>query len=48
PWYRVINSKGEISLKGDSLDRQKKHLVEEGIEVSDAGKIKLRIYKWQP
>ncbi|NAZ46229.1 hypothetical protein GL178_08230 [Vibrio toranzoniae] len=48
PWFRVINSKGEISLKGDSFARQKKHLVEEGIEVSDAGKVKLRIYKWQP
>jgi len=44
----VINSKGEISLKGNSFERQKKHLVEEGIEVSDAGKVKLRIYKWQP
>ncbi|MDN3698007.1 MULTISPECIES: MGMT family protein [Vibrio] len=48
PWFRVINSKGEISLKGEAFERQKSQLQAEGIEVSSIGKIKLRLYKWQP
>ncbi|NAW59928.1 MULTISPECIES: DNA base-flipping protein [unclassified Vibrio] len=48
PWFRVINSKGEISLKGRDLERQKAHLEADGIEVSPTGKVKLRNYKWQP
>ncbi|KAB0304184.1 MGMT family protein [Vibrio fortis] len=48
PWFRVINSKGEISLKGEDFERQKRHLEAEGVEVSETGKIKLRKYKWQP
>ena len=48
PWFRVINSKGEISLKGEDFERQKRHLEVEGVEVSETGKVKLRKYKWQP
>ncbi|WP_047048046.1 MGMT family protein [Vibrio mexicanus] len=48
PWFRVINSQGAISLKGDSFERQKAALIQDGIEVSEAGKIKLRLYRWQP
>lgn len=48
PWHRVINSKGEISLKGEDLQRQKLRLVEEGITFSAAGKVKLRQFRWQP
>ncbi len=48
PWHRVINSKGEISLKGEAFERQRERLEEENIEVSDLGKIKLRHYRWQP
>ena len=48
PWHRVINSKGEISLKGEDLQRQKSRLVEEGIVFSAAGKVKLRQFRWQP
>ncbi|PMH45037.1 hypothetical protein BCU68_11395 [Vibrio sp. 10N.286.49.B3] len=48
PWFRVINSKGEISLQGCSFERQKRQLESEGIKISDSGKIKLRQYKWQP
>lgn len=43
PWYRVINSKGEISLKGEGALVQALKLVEEGVEVKD-GKIDLTIY----
>ncbi|MEZ9789915.1 hypothetical protein BCT94_13415 [Vibrio breoganii] len=48
PWHRVINSKGEISLKGEDLQRQKSRLVEEGIVFSPTGKVKLRQFRWQP
>ncbi|PMM05742.1 hypothetical protein BCT61_15550 [Vibrio breoganii] len=48
PWHRVINSKGEISLKGEDLQRQKSRLVEEGIVFSATGKVKLRQFRWQP
>lgn len=47
PWHRVINSKGEISLKGESYDKQAYKLRTEGIEITEAGKIRLRDYRWQ-
>ncbi|BBM64203.1 methylated DNA-protein cysteine methyltransferase [Vibrio sp. B1REV9] len=48
PWFRVINSQGKISLKGEELQRQKRKLEAEGVEVSEIGKVSLRKYKWQP
>ncbi|GAB2657600.1 DNA base-flipping protein [Vibrio panuliri] len=48
PWHRVVNSQGQISLKGNDLERQKKRLHAEGVECSEQGKINLRKYKWQP
>ncbi|EEX41192.1 DNA base-flipping protein [Vibrio furnissii] len=48
PWFRVINSKGEISLIGPDWDRQRERLVAEGIAVSAEGRISLKKYKWQP
>lgn len=48
PWHRVINSKGQISLKGSDLARQKAKLLAEGIKVNEAGKISLKKYLWQP
>ncbi|MBA5761791.1 MGMT family protein [Vibrio sp. 404] len=48
PWYRVLNSQGKISLKGDDLQRQRKKLTQEGVECSELGKVNLKKYKWQP
>ena len=48
PWHRVLNSQGQISLKGADLERQRGKLRQEGIEVSESGKISLKKYKWQP
>lgn len=48
PWFRVINSKGEISLIGPDWERQRERLVAEGIAVSAEGRISLKKYKWQP
>ncbi len=47
PWFRVINSKGKISLSGPDWERQRERLVAEGISVSSSGKISLKEYKWQ-
>jgi methylated-DNA-protein-cysteine methyltransferase-like protein len=48
PWYRVVNSKGAISLKDDDLLRQRTLLVSEGIEVNTMGKLNLTLYRWRP
>ncbi|WP_428774056.1 MGMT family protein [Vibrio sp.] len=48
PWFRVINSRGEISLRGSSFERQKQQLEAEGIEVTDTGKVNLKRFRWQP
>jgi methylated-DNA-protein-cysteine methyltransferase-like protein len=46
PWYRVINSKGEISLKGEEYLLQMSMLSDDGVEIVD-GKIDLNIYLYQ-
>ncbi len=46
PWYRVVNAKGEISLRGDNLTRQREKLLAEGISVSETGKLSLRLFRW--
>lgn len=48
PWHRVVNSQGQISLKGADLQRQRKRLLDEDIECNVNGRINLRKYKWQP
>ncbi|WP_159738348.1 DNA base-flipping protein [Vibrio atypicus] len=48
PWHRVINSQGKISLKGEDLVRQRTLLIEEDVEVTMDGKVRLRKHKWQP
>ncbi|MFH0256994.1 MGMT family protein [Vibrio rumoiensis] len=47
PWYRVINSQGKISLKGNDMERQKAKLLMEGVDVSSSGRINLKKYLWQ-
>lgn len=50
PWHRVINSKGEISIKNkpgaDIL--QKKNLEEEGIVFENGSKVDLNKFGWFP
>ncbi|MCG3729794.1 MGMT family protein [Vibrio cincinnatiensis] len=48
PWFRVINSRGEISLSGSDKERQRTKLMAEDIAVSAEGKIRLKQYQWQP
>lgn len=45
PWHRVINSKGEISLKGSE---QRELLELEGVHFNETGKVNLDIYLWSP
>jgi len=50
PWHRVINSKGEVSARGDGLGGdqiQAQLLAREGVRFVD-GKISLERYRWQP
>jgi methylated-DNA-protein-cysteine methyltransferase-like protein len=48
PWQRVVNHKGEISLRkgGDGEMRQRRLLEEEGVHFSLRGRIDLRVYGW--
>mmetsp|Transcript_49897 Transcript_49897/g.131575 ORF Transcript_49897/g.131575 Transcript_49897/m.131575 type:complete len:86 (-) Transcript_49897:50-307(-) len=40
PWWRILNSKGTISLHGDALKRQRRLLEAEGMEFSKSGAVK--------
>ncbi|MGF1765037.1 MGMT family protein [Aliivibrio kagoshimensis] len=46
PWFRVINSRGFVSLTGKDLIRQRNQLIEDGVEVSNEGKVNLKRYRW--
>jgi len=48
PWQRVINAKGEISFKGDTIRAklQRKLLEQEGIVFNIVAQIDLTIYGW--
>ncbi len=46
PWFRVVNGKGMISLKGARFIDQRELLLEDGVEVKENGEISLRRFKW--
>jgi len=48
PWQRVVNHKGEISLRrgGDGELRQRRLLEAEGVQFSLRGRINLKVYAW--
>src|SRR5512136_1127300 len=46
PWQRVINSKGEISLR-PGAEHQRRLLEEEGVEFDPRGRIDLKIFGWK-
>ncbi|MYB33939.1 MAG: cysteine methyltransferase [Gammaproteobacteria bacterium] len=49
PWYRVVNSKGEISMRkqGQGDLEQKRLLLEEGVLFDSTGRIDLEHHGWQ-
>ena len=46
PWQRVINSKGEISLR-PGAETQRRLLEEEGVVFNDRGRVDLKLYGWE-
>ena len=50
PWWRVINAKGTISLRGRGThaDLQRSLLEHEGVAFSADGVCDLRTYRWWP
>ena len=50
PWHRIINSRGAISFKGDTVRavRQREKLESEGIEFTATGKVSLKRFLWEP
>ncbi|EPP1031572.1 MGMT family protein [Cronobacter turicensis] len=47
PWHRVVNRRGEISLTGPDLQRQRQALLADGVQVSGKGEINLARYGWR-
>ena len=49
PWYRVINSRGTVSLRpGAGYELQRELLEAEGVEFGDNGRIDLKRFLWSP
>lgn len=51
PWQRVVNARGEISLRSSQTgveSIQEKQLKKEGIRFDKAGRIDLERYRWEP
>ncbi len=48
PWHRVVNSKGEVSIRahGEICMEQQVLLISEGVEFSNSGRIDLERYRW--
>lgn len=48
PWYRVVNARGEISLRPTTgYHEQRARLSAEGVRLNRAGKIDLIKYGWK-
>jgi methylated-DNA-protein-cysteine methyltransferase-like protein len=45
PWWRVLNSKGEISLRSGA-DEQRARLEAEGVAFDERGRVNLKYYGW--
>ena len=50
PWHRIVNARGEISLRsdGDGHSEQRTRLEAEGVAFDVRGRIPLRQYRWDP
>ena len=50
PWHRVINAKGEISVRsgGGPDPVQRRLLKQEGVIFDRAGRISLERFRWEP
>jgi len=51
PWHRVVNARGEISLRSggsDSHQLQRLRLEAEGVVFDAQGRIPLKLFRWRP
>lgn len=48
PWHRVINAKGEISLRYGTGLMQRSLLEKEKIVFDEKNRVSLKVYRWQP
>ena len=50
PWHRVINARGEVSLRAEEgWEGYQRHLLEEeGVDFDERGRVDLRIFGWDP
>lgn len=50
PWQRVINARGEVSLRSEAgWEHYQRHLLEEeGIVFNDSGRVDLDSSRWEP
>lgn len=48
PWQRVINSRGEISIRGATGERQRALLEKEGVEFDSSGRVDFAQVGWIP
>ena len=50
PWQRIINAKGEVSLRSEpGCEHFQRHLLEEeGVVFDLHGRVDLKCYRWHP
>lgn len=50
PWFRILNARGEISLRVEdgSADVQRALLEAEGVEFNRRGRVDLKRFGWKP
>lgn len=51
PWWRVVNNRGEISIKGNweaTKELQKRLLEQDGVSVSEAYKVDMLRFRYKP
>jgi len=50
PWHRVINARGEVSLRSESgWEHYQRHLLEEeGVVFNNSGRVDLNRFRWEP
>jgi methylated-DNA-protein-cysteine methyltransferase-like protein len=49
PWWRVVNNKGRVSIKGKySAEEQRQLLLQEGIKVSEDFTFEIEKYRYNP
>lgn len=50
PWQRIINARGEVSLRSEpGYEHYQRHLLEEeGVVFDSRGRVSLKLYRWRP